>query len=62
MRLEVVKRKTENVLKLYGIVLMKGDTLYTYADNIIDAYDKVFGMAGEAAAASVRCIMLIEEI
>ena len=62
MRLEVVKRKTDKVLKLYGIVLMKGDTLYTYAANIIEAYEKVFGMAGEAAAASVRCIMLIEEI
>lgn len=44
--------------RLFGVVLMKGDTLYTYAIDVLDAYEKIFGSV--AHAHSVRCIMLID--
>lgn len=44
--------------RLFGVVMMKGDTLYTYAQNVLEAYENIFGSSAHAHC--VRCIMLID--
>ena len=62
MQYEVLQGKAKQTMsdreRLFGVVLMGGDCLYTYAHDVLEAYDNIFG--NTSYASSVRCIMLID--
>ena len=61
---DVPKREAPKVLKdgrvLWGIVLIKGDTLYTYAYDIGEAYKNIFG-ENLGLCACIRAVMRLDE-